>query len=862
MTDPPDPVHAAVVGAVLLVHAATEPYAALAGVAARLPADPDRTVVLCSAAVSARPDLFALLADLLPCQLGGSAAGFRLVPLGGYADPVAVPDLAAGLATDLGIDGAVPLDAPAVSTRGVPAARRWIVADGGSARPEHPPAAWCPPPAGPSRPVGGPEGWLVAPVGDGYTWLPAAWPLPAGPRRPGAPEPAPPAVPALSAEPTLPARSVGPVRSVEDAGRPEPAGGGGPGAPGGQSAGDRGRPPGRPVPGGWSFLPDPVGPPTAGTPVGRDDVADPGRQAPVPLDVYLVEVALGAGGFQVDGRPVPPGVLAGHLAALRRTGRPVVLCGDAPYPATAGMLFGALADALGAPVVAGDARVEVTATGLLTTTGTFRRWRPRPAAGTARTVTDLGPVLPAPADLPAASPTPPVAPATSEPPDDAPAMTGAAPATTGTAPAMTRAEPVVTAAGRAGPAAVPSDGSGTARDTPGVLLVGVSASAVDPAAVPVDCVDRWQRIAAPRLDLLRVASPEVTGEGRPQAPQPTDAPPPGPESPTPGPTVPPVAAPDQPAPALGRPDIPVGTPDAVPGRPEPAPGPVAGGPGVPPAAVPGPRPAPPGPTRVPVTFRLDGSAPTAGDRTALRRILAGRYDSYTQVVTRTLAEEPGLRVAAVSAPDLPAGLVAVRAYCVGERETVNAVLRGDAMPADDAAVLARWVGYGLRRLPVVFGPVFRAAAVAPPGGYPPGTLLVEPAFLDVDPTPASVPDAGVQFVIWSVGARRLGGLGTAGTGARTTSAGVHTGPRTEGTAVFPAGTCFQVLADEPVGDRELRQVFLRELPAGRPTPGGEQTLQRLRAVAGVGDVPGGGTPPLPVGVGVDGAGRLFVPPSG
>ncbi|WP_422755723.1 hypothetical protein [Micromonospora sp. WMMD708] len=850
MTDPPDHVHAAVAGAVLVVHTATEPSAALAGVADRLPADPDRTVVLCSATVSARPDLFALLADLLPRQLGGSAAGFRLVPLGGYADPVAVPDLAAGLATDLGIDGAVPLDAPAVSTRAVPVAHRWIVADGGPARPEQPPAAWCPPPAGPSRPVGGPEGWLVAPVGDGYTWLPAAWPPPAA----------------------------GPVGSVEDAGRPGRTGGGGPAAPGGQPAVDRGRPPGRPVPGGWSFLPDPAGTPPTGTPVGRDDLPGPGGRAPVPLDVFLVEVALGAGGFQVNGRPVPPGVLAGHLAALRRAGRPVVLCGDAPYPAAAGMLFGALADALGAPVVAGDARVEVTATGLLTTSGTFRRWRPRPAAGTARTVTDLGPVLPTPAALPTAPPTPPIAPATPGPSDDAPATTGAAPATTGaapattgaapattgTAPVMTRAEPAVTAARRAGPAAAPSDGAGAAPYTPGVLLIGVSASAVDPATVPVDCADRWRRVAAPRLDLLRVGSPEGAGDGRPPAPEPTDASPPGPESPAPDPTLPPAAAHDQPAPAPApdRPDIPVGTPDTAPGRAEPASGPVTGDPGVPPAAVPGPRPAPPGPTRVPVTFRLDGSAPTAGDRTALRRILAGRYDSYTQVVTRTLAEEPGLRVAAVSAPDLPVGLVAVRAYCTGERETVNAVLRGDAAPADDPVALARWVGYGLRRLPVVFGPVFRAAAVAPPGGYPPGTLLVEPAFLDVDPTPAPVPDAGVRFVIWSVGARRLGGLGTAGTGARATPAGVHTGPRTEGTAVFPAGTCFQVLADEPVGDRELRLVFLRELPAGRPTRGGEQTLERLRAAVGVGDAAAGGTPPLPVGVGVDGTGRLFAPPSG
>ncbi|MFY1583895.1 hypothetical protein ACN267_05270 [Micromonospora sp. WMMD734] len=850
MTDPREPVHTGTVGAVLLVHAATEPYAALAGVAARLPADPDRTVVLCSTTVSARPDLFDLLADLLPRQLGGSAAGFRLVPLGGYADPAAVPGRAAGLATDLGIDGAVPLDAPAVSTRAVPAARRWIVADGGPARPEHPPAAWCPPPAGPSgpsRPDGGPEGWLVAPVGDGYTWLPAGWPPPAtGPHHPGPAGPAGPAGSALAAEPVphaVPAPSGGPAPSdgqVPSGGGAERTGDGGPGTPGGV--------PGRPVPGGWSFLPAPADTPTVGTPAGRDDPADPGRQAPVPLDVFLVEVALGAGGFQVAGRPVPPGVLAGHLAALRRDGRPVVLCGDVPYPAAAGMLFGALADALGAPVVAGDARVEVTASGLLTTTGTFRRWRPRSAAGTARTVTDLGPVLPTPAALPTGPATPPVAPGTPEPP-------AAAPATTGAAPAVTAARP-------AGPAAAPSDGSGAAGDTPGVLLVGVSASAVDPAVVPADGAHRWQRLAVPRLDLLRVASPAVTGDGAPPAPEPTAAPPPVPQDARPGPTAPPAAADDPVTVPPGRTDTPAGSPGPPAGRPEPVPGPVAGDPGVPPVVVPGPRPAPPGPTRVPVTVRLDAGTPTAGDRTALRRILAGRYDSYTQVVTRTLAEEPGLRVAAVSAPDLPAGLVAVRAYCTGEREAVNAVLRGDAAPADDPTALARWVGYGLRRLPVVFGPVFRAATGPPPGGYPPGTLLVEPAFLDVDATPTPVPDAGVQFVIWSVGARRLGGLGAAGTGARAAPAGVHTGPRADGTAVFPAGTCFQVLADEPVGDGGPRQVFLRELPGGRPAPGGEQTLRRLRAVAGVGDAADGGTPPLPVGIGVDGAGRLFALPSG
>ena len=43
MTDPPDPVHAALVGAVLVVHTATEPSAALAG------SRDGRPVVMCSA---------------------------------------------------------------------------------------------------------------------------------------------------------------------------------------------------------------------------------------------------------------------------------------------------------------------------------------------------------------------------------------------------------------------------------------------------------------------------------------------------------------------------------------------------------------------------------------------------------------------------------------------------------------------------------------------------------------------------------------------------------------------------------------------------------------------------------------------
>ncbi|WP_343450481.1 hypothetical protein [Micromonospora oryzae] len=819
MSDPSETVHAVLVGDVLLVHGEAEPFAALTGVAARLPADPDRTPVLCSSAVSERPDLFGLLADLLPRHLGGSASGFRLVPLGRYADPGAVPDLAAGLATDLGIDGSVPLDAPAVSTRAVPAALRWIRADGGPARPENPPAAWRAPlpdpprpvdDPGPSRPVdeptpprpgddpglassGMPEGWRVTRAGDGYTWLPV---LPTSDPEPARPGPPPPTAGAATGRPPLPPAAAGP-------------------------------PPGRAIPGGWSFL----------------DAEEPRRSDPEPLDAFLVEVAIGAGGFRVGGRPVPPGVLAGHLAAVWRDGRPVALRGSMPYPAVAGMLFGALADALARSVVASDARVEVTATGLLTTPGTFRRWHPRGPAGAARLVSDLGPVLP-----PRASTGRSVSPA---PPEPAPSGTPAP-------------EPAPSPPSPADPA--PPAATAVAS----VLAVGRSASAVDAALVPPDVARRWRGLRAPGLDLLRI-DPAPAGPPEPASAPPADPPPAGvvPEPPAPSPP----AGPPEPPRAVGA----SGTPRAVaasgsgaaagPAAPAPSGAAVAT---APPARAGEPasgRPvAPPtGPARVPLPWRPDGRTLAAEDRAALRRILAGRYDSHTQVVTRTLAEEPGLRVAATGAPDLPAGLVAVRAYCAGERETVNAALRDGTGPdpAADPALLARWIAYGLRRLPAVFGPVFRAATALPEPGYRPGTLLVEPAFLDVDPVPPVVPDGGAELVIWSTGARRLGGLAVAGPAPRGGPPGTRAAPRADGAsgpAVFPAGTCFEVLALEPSGVRDSQRVFLRELPPGRAASGGEQTLVRLRAAAGAGARATATTAPLAVAPGFDAAGRLFALP--
>lgn len=262
---------------------------------------------------------------------------------------------------------------------------------------------------------------------------------------------------------------------------------------------------------------------------------------------------------------------------------------------------------------------------------------------------------------------------------------------------------------------------------------------------------------------------------------------------------------------------------------------------------------------------IDGRRWLPGDHAALRRVLGGRYDAHARVVTRILAEEPGLRTAMLASPDLPAALVAVRAYCAGDRTAVGAYLRGEAPaePDDEVAVVARCAAYGLRRLPAVFGPVFRAGA-APPGGagtgdgWRSGVELTEPGFIDADLGSTVGPDAEVEYVIWSVGAGRLGALDT-GDG---------------GPVVFPPASRFEVLAVDEPAEQGPPRVLLREIPhLGGPAGGqpdgessgvpdrrgdlAERLRQRLRA-AGT-DPVGPARVPLPFVPGLDGDGRPFPP---
>ncbi|MFI2710478.1 hypothetical protein ACH495_10170 [Micromonospora sp. NPDC018662] len=240
---------------------------------------------------------------------------------------------------------------------------------------------------------------------------------------------------------------------------------------------------------------------------------------------------------------------------------------------------------------------------------------------------------------------------------------------------------------------------------------------------------------------------------------------------------------------------------------------------------------------------LDDGGWGAEDRARLRRALTDRYDAYARVVTRTLAEEPGLRAAAGHGADLVGDLVALCAY-VADRAAVNHALRGSAeRPPGAEALLARGATSGLRRLPTVIGPVYATSNSAVTAGYRAGDELVEPAFVDVRLTGGAGPDVAVEYVIWSVSARRIDPFT----------------PQARPAATFPPGSRFAVLAvDEPARDSPLR-VLLRDRTGERPTAAGrgDETLRRLRGNATGTGLRHPATLDFPIGL--DGGGRRFVP---
>jgi hypothetical protein len=490
-----------------------------------------------------------------------------------------------------------------------------------------------------------------------------------------------------------------------------------------------------------------------------------------PAVAFVVEVIVRNGGFEVTGRPSRSADLAAHLRAVCPPGPPVLLVpsGTATSALALTLLVESLVDAFGRPIVAGDAATRFTPAGIAL--GEFRRFHPR-TGRSKRRVDEVGAALPAP---PAGLAAP--------PPLDTPS------------PPARRDEPAVAPPARPEDPAVPSLAR---RDEP---AVAPPARPEDPA---VPGLARRDEPAVPSLTrrdepaLAPPAEPALTG------PIPVEV------------AVAELCVPGRPIRQFRALAGPATSIDPDVGTIPPPPSPVATPPVVPdPGGEAG--------TATPARW-LTG---TTADRAAVRQALNGRYDAHARIVARRLSEDPGLRSVAGSAADITAGLVAVRAYLLEERETMNRVLRGQGADGEHARaeVLAGTAVYGLHRLPPVFGPVFHSAAATgrAAAAYRPGEELIEPAFLDVGLAPAA-PDeeTTLEIAIWSVSARRVGGL-EAGQAA----------------ALFPPGSRFTVLAVDS-GEGAPR-VLLRDLSVrrgGREDP--DRILSRLREARPAGRAPGPG----------------------
>ncbi|MFC7712397.1 hypothetical protein [Micromonospora lupini] len=532
--------------------------------------------------------------------------------------------------------------------------------------------------------------------------------------------------------------------------------------------------PGRRTAAGWSFL----------------DGGTPPAGVVKSLAGALIEVSVGSTGFRLDGRALTARALATMIdVAVPRSVTPATLAlRGAPLPASAMQLIvGALVDALATPLVTVAGPLRLGATGVLTAAQGFQRWYPRTDKAVAtRRVEPLGQVLP-PRPRRATIAAPLRRPRPAERPAD-------------------------TAAGTAGPVTHATLGASpqmatspfTAAPIPDEMIARLSPVRV---TVPTGAV----RKALDELDLNAAGAGEPS-ESTDISPGPMDVAGAG------------VGVPDATAlsePGSVDPASPTGSTvdDTEPSAPEGRP---LGGTSPENASRSGPEPV----WVVPAT----GVVP---HRAALRTALAKRFDAHARVVSRALAESPGLRAAGDDPADLVTGFVVVRAYASEERDAINPVLRGEGdMDDARALLLSRCAARGLRRLPAVLGPV-HAVAVHDPTlilGYQPGTEVREPAFVDVALTEPAGPLDAVRYTIWSMSARRLGPLGIRGAE----------------TAVFAPGARFTVLAVELTATaEEPPRVYLRELPADSTsgvtrrrgaTQTDAQVLTRLRAAVA------GGTP--------------------
>ncbi|MFD3583841.1 hypothetical protein [Streptomyces sp. NPDC058683] len=192
------------------------------------------------------------------------------------------------------------------------------------------------------------------------------------------------------------------------------------------------------------------------------------------------------------------------------------------------------------------------------------------------------------------------------------------------------------------------------------------------------------------------------------------------------------------------------------------------------------------------------------ERAWLRKTFHAQFGALAGSVARVLSESPGLRSSSrEDAADAMTDLVAVRLYLGGDSARVDAAVRGAT--TGPHVPMARCVTAGLRRLPSYRGPALLHAPAGPAelAWFHEGRVSTEWAFCAASTVPYPAPPGSVDFLVWSMTARRTRLVDPAFTDR----------------VVFEPGTRFKVLRTDADGDRPA--VLLRQLSDSEAGPDGQ-----------------------------------------
>ncbi|MGW1874399.1 hypothetical protein [Streptomyces sp. NPDC001975] len=198
------------------------------------------------------------------------------------------------------------------------------------------------------------------------------------------------------------------------------------------------------------------------------------------------------------------------------------------------------------------------------------------------------------------------------------------------------------------------------------------------------------------------------------------------------------------------------------------------------------------------------------ERAWLRKTFNAQFGALAGSVARVLSESPGLRSSSrEDAADAMTDLVAVRLYLGGDSARVDAAVRGAT--TGPHVPMARCVTAGLRRLPSYRGPALLHAPAGPAelAWFHEGRVSTEWAFCAASTAPCPAPPGTVDFLVWSMTARRTRLVDPAFTDR----------------VVFEPGTRFKVLRTDADGDRPA--VLLRQLSSSETEQDGQVPLDEI-----------------------------------